>query len=388
MSEIAWGSGSRRGREVVDAARALIPRLRELAPAIESAGRLPDELVRELQRIGAFRMTMPMELGGPEADPITQIEVVEALSAGDGSTGWIVMIGSDGGFYAAQLADAAAREVYRDRDAITAGVFVPMGRAQRVPGGYRVSGRWAFGSASLHAHWFAAGCVVEGPGTGDAPMLRTVLVPASEVKIHETWLATGLAGSGSHDFEISDVFVPAERAVDVMHDAPRIARPLYQFPLMIIVNANGVPLGIARAAIDALVELAQAKVVPATGQKLAQQTLVQDAVGRAEALLGSARSYLFATVGELWEELERGRGPSLELRARLRLATLTAYRNSREVVQLMYEMGGGSALYRKSPLDRHFRDISTIAQHALVNARAYAEMGRAFLGLDPATPLI
>jgi alkylation response protein AidB-like acyl-CoA dehydrogenase len=388
MGEIAWGSGSRRGREVVDAARALIPRLRELAPAIESAGRLPDELVRELQRIGAFRMTMPLELGGPEADPITQIEVVEALAQGDGSTGWIVMIGSDGGFYAAQLADAVAREVYRDRDAITAGVFVPMGRAKRVRGGYRVSGRWAFGSASLHAHWFAAGCVVEGPSTGSAPMLRTVLVPASEVKIHDTWQATGLAGSGSHDFEITDAFVPEERALDVMHDAPRIARPLYRFPLMIIVNANGVPLGIARAAIDALVDLARTKLVPAKAQKLAQQTLVQDAVGRAEALLGSARSYLFATVGELWETLERGTEPSLELRARLRLATLSAYRNSREVVQLMYEMGGGTALYSKSPLDRYYRDISTIAQHALVNARAYAEMGRVFLGLDPATPLI
>lgn len=389
MRDLDYGAGSRRGREVAAAARALIPRLRELAPSIEEAGRLPDALLRELRQIGAFRMTMPLELGGPEADPLTQIEVVEALSAGDGSVGWVVMIGSDGGFYASHLPDAVAREVYRDRDAVTAGVLVPSGRARRVPGGYRVSGRWAFGSASLHAEWFAAGCLVEGgEAKAGAPVVRSLLVPASEVKVLDTWRATGLAGSGSHDFEIADAFVPEERSFDLVHEAPRVARPLYNFPWMVVVNANGVPLGIARAAIDALCELAKAKSVPPVGQKLAQQGVVQDAVGRAEALLGAARSYLFATVGELWEELERGAAPSLELRARFRLATLTAFRNSRDAVQLMYEMGGGTALYRRSPLDRHFRDISTIAQHALVNARAWSEMGRAFLGLDPGTPLI
>ncbi len=392
MREIRFGSGTRRGGEIAAACRALIPRLRALAPEIEAASRLPDALVRELQQIGAFRMTMPQALGGPEADPLTQIEIVEALSAGDASVGWVVMIGSDGGFYASHLPDAVAREVYRDRDAVSAGVFVPSGRARRVPGGYRVSGRWGFGSASLHAAWFGAGCLVvdpEAPARGPAaPVVRTMLVPAAEVKVLDTWRATGLAGSGSHDFEIADAFVPAERSFDLVHEAPRIDTPLYRFPWMVLVNANGVPLGVARAAIDAFRELALQKRVPATGQSLAQQATAQDAVGRAEALLGAARSYLFATVGELWEVLEAGQEASLELRARFRLATLTSFRNSRDAVQLMYEMGGGSALYRTSPLDRHFRDISTLAQHALVHARAYAEMGRAFLGLDPGTPLI
>ena len=382
----------RRGGELVAAARALAPAIRAAAPAIERARRLPDEIVKALKQAGVFGMTMPRSLGGPEADPLTQLEVIEALSIADGSVGWIAMIGSDGGFYCAHLAEPVARELYRDRDAVTASVLLPKGRAERVAGGYRVSGRWPFGSASLHAEWFVGGSLVceDGrPVAGPAGHPRTLMsfFPASDCEVFDTWYTTGLAGSGSHDWGVRDVFVPAERCFDFMA-RPRDPSPLYAFPWFVLANSPGVPLGIARAAIESLRELAAEKTVPPKGTLLRDDAFVQAALGRAEAALGSARAYLFEALGDLWATVAAGREPELDLRARFRLATIHAYRSARDAVQLMYEAGSGSALYASSPLDRQWRDIATVTQHALVNARGYAEVGRAFLGLDPDSLLL
>jgi len=382
----------RQGVELVAAARALAPTIRDAAPAIERERRLPDEIVKALQQAGLFGMTMPRSLGGPEADPLTQLEVIEALSAADGSVGWVVMIGSDGGFYCAHLAESVAREIYRDREAVTASVLIPKGRAERVPGGYRVSGRWAFGSASLHAEWFVGGSLLfeDGrpvPGPGGHPQTRLTFFPASQVEIFDTWHTTGLAGSGSHDWGVADVFVPEERCFDFFAK-PRDGAPLYAFPWFVLANSPGVPLGIARAAIGSLCELAATKTVPPKGTLLRDDPFVQAAVARADAALGSARAYLFEALGELWAEVAAGRPPALELRATFRLATIHAYRSARDAVQLMYEAGSGSALYATSPLDRQWRDIATVTQHALVNARGYAEVGRARLGLDPDSMLL
>jgi alkylation response protein AidB-like acyl-CoA dehydrogenase len=382
----------RRAPEIVDAARALAPAIRASAPAIERERRLPEEIVKGMKQAGIFRMTMPLSLGGPEADPITQLEVIEALSVADGSVGWVAMIGSDGGFYCAHLAESVARELYQDPDAVTASVLVPRGRARRVPGGYRVSGRWPFGSASLHADWFVGGCLVfdgDAPVSGPAGHPQTVMTyfPASQCEIFDTWHTTGLAGSGSHDWGVEEVFVAAERCFDFMAK-PRDPAPLYAFPWFVLANSPGVPLGIARAAIDTLCALAAHKVVAPQGALLRDDPFVQSAVARAEAGLASARAYLFGALGELWAAVAAGAEPTLRQRAVFRLATIHSYRAARDAVGLMYEAGGGAALYATSPLDRQWRDITTVTQHALVNARGYAEVGRALLGLDPDSFLI
>src|SRR5262245_38011374 len=333
----------RRGQELVERARSLAPAIRAAAPAIEAERRLPDEIVKSLQQAGVFGMTMPGALGGLEADPLTQLEVIEELSAADGSVGWIVMIGSDGGFYCAHLAERVARELYRDPEAITASVLIPRGRADRVPGGYRVSGRWAFGSASLHAQWFVGGSLLvedgrPAPGPDGHPQTRLTFFPASQVEVFDTWHTTGLAGSGSHDWGVRDVFVPEERCFDYFAQ-PRDPAPLYAFPWFVLANSPGVPLGIARAAIASLCELAQQKTVPPKGTLLRDDPFVQAAVGRAEAALGSARAYYVEALSDLWAEVVAGRAPSLELRARFRVAGIHAYRGARDAVQLMYEAG-------------------------------------------------
>lgn len=380
------------GADILAAARAIGPLIRAEAEAIEAAGRLTDKVVAALKQAGVFRMTMPRSMGGPEVDPITQLAVVEEVARADGSTGWVVMIGSDGGFYAAHLERAVAERIYADRDAITASVLVPRGRALRVPGGYRVTGQWPFGSSSLHADWFVGGAVVfdeNGPvaGPNGHPMVRMTYFSRADVEILDTWRTTGLAGSGSHDWRVADVFVPDELSFSLFEPAKEPS-PLYAFPWFIVANAPGASLGIARASIDVFSEVAASKLIMPGGHKLRDELLVQRAVAQAEATLGSARSYLVDVTGQLWSTVCAGDAPTLAQRAAFRLAGIHAFRASKAAVAGMYESAGGTALYRKSPLDRLWRDVSTISQHAFANEKGYAEVGRAMLGLDPQSLMI
>ena len=380
------------GQVILEAARALHPMIRAEAPGIEAAGRLSEKVVSALKEAGVFRMTMPRSLGGPEVDPMLQLAIVEEVARADGSAGWVVMIGSDGGFYAAHLERAIAERVYADRDAITASVLVPRGRAVRVPGGYRVSGQWPFGSASLHADWFVGGSVVcddKGPIAGAAghPMVRMTFFARDQVEILDTWQTTGLAGSGSHDWRVADVFVPDELSFSLF-EKPKEPTPLYAFPWFIVANAPGASLGIARASIELFAEVATTKLVLPGNHALRDELLIQRAVAQAEATLGSARSYLVDKTAALWDTVSSGREPTLAERAAFRLAGIHAFRSAKTAVSSMYEAAGGTALYRRSPLDRLWRDISTISQHAFANEKGYAEVGRAMLGLDPQSLMI
>ncbi|HTO07107.1 MAG TPA: acyl-CoA dehydrogenase family protein [Myxococcota bacterium] len=201
--------------EILESARALAPAVAKRGDEIAKLRRLPGDLVSELKTAGAFRMPMPAAWGGPEMSPRAQNEVVEILSAADASVGWCVMIGSDAGFFGSFLDEAVAREIYPDLDMVTAGLAHPVGRAVRVPGGYRVSGRWAFGSGCTHADVMLAGCLIldgDQPvlGANGLPESRMLLAPSSGFEVLDTWHTTGLAGSGSHDYTTHDLFVPEE----------------------------------------------------------------------------------------------------------------------------------------------------------------------------------
>lgn len=380
----------RRGLEIIEAVRALHEPIRAAADEIEKLGRLTDGVIDALRGAGVFGMATPESMGGPEADPLTQLEVAETLSIADASTGWVVTIGSDTGFYAAHLPEATAREMFPDPQTITASVLVPKGVARRVDGGYRASGQWPFGSAGLHAAWFGGSCIVQddeaAESTGDAPLIRTLFFPASDVLVHDNWQTTGLAGSGSNDWSVDDVLVPEARAISIFEPA-RVQTPLYAFPWFVIANAPGVSLGLARASIDALVALARDKKTLA-GTRLEDDLIVQTRVGHAEAELAAARHYIYAATEEMWAAVCAGDTPTLEQRAHYRIAGVHAFRTGRSVVAAMYESAGGSALYRKSPLDRYWRDSTTISQHAFANESAFGEVGRAFMGLDPKSMLI
>lgn len=382
----------RRGLEILDKVRMLHDPIRAASDQIEKSGRLPESIVEQLKNANVFGMAMPEAMGGVEADPVTQLAVIEALSVADGSTGWVAMIGSDGGFYAAHLPEEAASKLFADHNTIIASTLVPRGKARAVDGGYVVTGQWPFGSAGLHAEWFGGGCLVvdeNGPVTNDAghPIMLTMFFPESDVRVHNNWQTTGLAGSGSNDWSVDAAFVPESRTMSLFEPA-RFDTPLFRYPWFLVANAPGVSLGIARASIEALCTVAAEKLVLPTGEKLQDDLLLQTAVGRAEAELGAARSYIYETTAALFAAYCSGSEASLAERAAFRLAGINAFHASKNVVGRMYEAAGGSALYSKSPLDRHLRDIATITQHAFANERGYGEGGRAMMGLDPQSVML
>jgi indole-3-acetate monooxygenase len=381
---------------IVDAARALIPQIRAAAEEIEAHRRLPGPVVDAMKRAGIFRMAMPREWGGPELDPLSQIRVIEALSYADGSAGWCAMINSDGGYFSAYLEPSVAREMYRDLDAPTGGSLLFTGRAEAVDGGYRINGRWPFVSGCHHCDWLIFSCNVIERGQArllpnGTPERRFCFVPAQDAEVLDTWYTTGLRGSGSHDVAIKHLFVPAERTYS-FPALPQRGGPLYAYPLMFAYNLPGVTIGIARAAIDSFVEVAPRKQVTMsmlTGKSLMlrDEAYAQNVVARAEALVGSARDYLFARLDEIWQTLLAGGQPTPKQRALYRIAIAHAHTVCIEAVEGLFKAYGGGAVYASSPFDRCLRDLLTINQHTMNSLKIYETAGRVLLGFELRDPL-
>ena len=370
-------------------ARAAAGVLRGESERIEQARTLPSDVVERLVAGGFVRLCVPRSLGGPEAHPSALLDVLEALAIGDASAAWCAMIASTSSVLAAYLAPDVARRVYGSPDAISGGVFAPRGVARRVPGGFRASGRWAFGSGCRHAQWLMGGCFVDGDdgrerAPGGGPDIRLLLFPSEQAQIHDTWHVVGLAGTGSHDLEIRDLFVPDGYDVSIVADRPREAGALYAFPVfgLLAVGVAAVGLGIARRSIEELVALAVEK-TPALGRRrLAERSATQSRVAEAEAALGGARAYLREAIDEAFASAEAGGAIPLALRSRLRIAATGAARAAAHVATSMYELGGGSSIYRASALQRCLRDAHVVTQHAMVAEGTLELAGRVLLGLD------
>jgi len=373
----------------VDAARGLASRLAEGAGATEAGRRLSPELSAVLADAGFYRLCVPRALGGSEAPPEVLIEVVEALAIGDAAPAWCVAVCATGGMLAAYLPEAPAQEIFGGASTVVGGVFAPMGHAAMSGTELTVSGRWRFASNVENCDWVMGGCVVlDGesprPGPGGAPDVRLVLMPRNEVEVLDTWSVSGLRGTGSHDFTVEGLSVPAERSASLITDAPVATGPLYAFPPFGLLAASiaAVALGIARGALADLLELAGAKTPTMSTRKLAQRPATQSRVGMAEARLRAARAHLLAALAGAEEEAAKTGKVGLEARAGLRLAATHAVEASAATVDDAYGLAGGSAIYESSSLQRRFRDVHAATQHMLVGPATWELTGRTLLGLE------
>ena len=371
----------------LEAVAALAPRVRAAAGETERARRLPAELVAALAEAGVFRMLVPRTLGGGEVDPATMVRVLETIARADGAAGWSAMIGATSGVASAYLPEDAAHAIYGDANAITGGAFAALGRARAVDGGYQVRGRWPFASGCEHCTWLMGGCVLDDRPPEEA---RLALFPASAARIVDTWTVAGLRGTGSHDIAVDDVFVPAAHTFSLVTDRPRHASPLYAFPVfgLLALGIAAVALGIARAAIDDLVELAAAKRPTGSRRLLADRPMVQAEVAEAEATLAAARAFVFAAIGDAWDAARERAAIDLAHRARLRLAATHATRSAARAVDRMWEAGGGTVVYATSPLERRFRDVHVATQHTLVAPATLELGGRILLGREADTAML
>ncbi len=363
--------------EALRAARAFADEIRAGAARAEAERRQSPELMSRFAAAGLFGVCVPKSLGGSELAARDVLRVIEEVSRADGAAGWCVMIGATTGVLAASLPESFAREIYGGNPrVVTGGAAAPLGRARAADGGHRVTGRWPFGSGCQHSDWLVGGTIMSETET------RLMFFARDQVEILDTWHTGGLRGTGSHDFQVSDAFVPEGRSV-VVGAKPRFDAALYRLPMfgLLALGVCAVTLGIARRALDELVELAGAKVPTGSRRSLANRSVVQRQVGEGEAALRSARAYVYESVESARVSTARGDSLSVETLADLRLAAANAAWSAARAVDLAYHAAGGTSVYDASPLSRCFRDVHVATQHIMVAQPIFEVVGRVTLGL-------
>jgi alkylation response protein AidB-like acyl-CoA dehydrogenase len=377
-------------------ARALAPRIRERAAEIEATRQLPSDLVLAIAHARLFRVALPEAEGGLGADIVTTLEVIEEVARADGSTGWCLAMGINTLRQSAQFAPAVRREIFfSDPVGVSAGSANPRGRAVAVPGGYRVTGHWFFASGCMHSSAVHGACKVFDGDTprrrpnGDQEVRIAYFYPKAIARIIDTWSVSGLRGTGSHDIEVEDLFVPEERTFSALDLRARVTGPMNRMHGFDLAGCGFccVGLGVARAAIDAFVELAQVKVPRSSSELLRDRALVQARIGEAEAVLRSGRALLFDVVEDMWETVLAARPITERQRADVRLAMTHAAQSAAQATHIVCATAGTTSIFTANALERYARDAEVVTRHNQLQFVNYEAVGRTVLGLESNSPL-
>jgi len=357
--------------------------LRNVAEGIRER-RLAREVHAALQHAGVYRMLVPGEAGGDELPYPLALRVIERLARIDGSVAWCAVIGAGTASFGTSLPPGVAEEtLWRDPNAVSAGVFIPNGRATPVDGGYRVSGRWPFASGCSDAAWFVGQCVIESQsvdadGNGSPATHRMAAIPMTELRVFDTWHAAGLRATGSHDVEATDVFVPSEHMFELGRQDPRRQGPLTRFPFIALLTSclAAVSVGLARAATETLSDaLAQrAARLERGADGLLGSAVLELAV--LEAAARSTRIALFTSVDALWDAVVAGEEDLESASIDVQLVSRHAVAQAVDVASRAHRLGGAAALHEEHPLQRASRDAQAVAQHGMFGLVPHEALGR------------
>ena len=373
------------------AARDLGPAIAAASDAIESTRRIPSALLARLHDSRLLRMLLPQSVGGDQAPPDAYVLAVEEIARHDASVAWNVFVANSAALIAAFLEEAIARAIFANPATIVAWGPPNASRAKAVSGGYRVTGTWDFASGCRNANWMGAHCsVVQADGAlrlngFGRPAIRTLLFPAERATLIDNWHTIGLRGTASDGYCVDDLFVP--EAYSTTREEPDLRRergPLYAFtmPGLYAVGVAAVALGIARAMLEAFLDLAGRKTPRGQG-RLADSATVQADVARWEAKLGSARAYLLDTLRAIYAEADDVAPIGVPDRARVRLACTNAIHSSVEVADYVYHAAGVDAIFPGSPFERRFRDMHTLSQQIQARTGHFESVGQVLLGMPP-----
>jgi len=369
--------------DAFEAARRLGPTVAGRAAEVESARRIPHDLLNELVAAGCFRILVPTSHGGLGADLPSGMKIFEVLAQADASVSWTVMIGGTSWIDLVGLPRAAFDNLFASgRDVIFAGVFSPSGSITAVEKGYRVAGRWSFASGCEHANWLFGNSVERIDG--GIPRLRMAVFSPDQVVIEDTWNVAGLSGTGSHHFRVDDVFVPSDRTLVPLADKPCIDAVVARIPppALLSLNIASIAVGIGQGALNDVIELATEKTPLLADSTLAQNGYFQFELANADTALRAARALVYECAEDAWAIVERGSPLSLDDRARIRAAAVWATDRATEVVRSAYRAGGGSSVYAASPLQRRLRDVNALTQHFLVRNDTMRTAGAILAGQD------
>lgn len=360
----------------------LAPLIAEHRHSFDRERRLPEIVYKALADAGLFRLFLPQTLGGPGLSPLQFMEVVEAASALDGSVGWLVGNGGGMSRAAGYLPEPVARQLFSDPHAFIVAATGAVANAQPCEGGYRISGRWPFGSGAHHAtHFMGLSSVKTADGHEEPPIC--CYFPRADVVIHDNWHVSGLRGTGSCDFEINDLFVPHSRTHLLTDFEPTQPGVVYRLPGRSAFpwTVATVPLGIARGAMDAFVSLANKKSRGPTA--LRDSETVQVAMGRMEAIHRAGRAFLIEAMTQLMAALDEDADRLVRARITFRLACANAGESAVRIAHLLATEASTASIFETGTLERSIRDIHAATKHIAMNSIGYTMAGRLSLGLDP-----
>jgi len=376
-------------KTLLDSVRDLAPSISARSTEIDAGRRLPLDLVAQLKAAGCFRMFVPKSHGGLDIDVPASMEIIETLATADGSTGWVVMIGSETPMFLALLSRKSFDHLYANgADVIIGGAFAPRGQAEVIDGCYRVSGRWSFASGCQHSDWLFGNCVVTENGKPRPglipgnPEARAMMFAPPKAQIIDTWSVNGLRGTGSHDIAVENLVVPADDSFDIFLGQSSVAGPSMAEPLLYsALHIGTVAIGIAQRALTEIVALANTnKRRLYASASLAESPLFQFRLGQADASLRAARNLLRSEADAVWNSAVAGNPISIDGRAPVMAAIAWAVHTCSAVVDACYKAGGGSSPYDGSSLQRCMRDIQTLTQHAAVAESWLTTSGATILG--------
>jgi len=380
------------GKEVLDAVRALLPKIAERSGPADVNRRVPEETVRELSQTGVFRMLQPRRYGGAESDPVKFFEVVREISAVCGSTGWVVSVLGVHSWQLGLFGETAQDEVWReDLDALVSSSYAPGGRLTPVEGGYELSGHWRFSSGCDHASWaLVGGLVVEKQGR---PVdFMTVLIPRTDYVIEDVWDVIGLRGTASNDIIVRRAFVPEHRVMSNYEQAQLRGPgqkvntgPLYRMPFgTVFSNAVTAPVvGMAAGCYRAYVAAMRDRVrLSLGGGRLAEDQFTQVAVARAASEIDAAVLQTDHNLRETYEYAVQGDRIPMELRLRVRRDQVRATQRALEAIDILFKTAGGNSLGRGNPIERAWRDAHAGSVHTANDVeRALGMYGKGEFGL-------
>ncbi|NKB98403.1 MAG: hypothetical protein GKR90_07915 [Pseudomonadales bacterium] len=371
-----------KSQDPVQVAESLQPLVRKYADVGEAQRHLAPEVAQAFCKHGLYRIAAPEDAYGSAHSPLTQVRTIAAVAEGDGAAAWNLMIGIES-FGLIAPAFGPSSHLIEDPSVVLASSTAAIGRADREDGGYRINGVWQFASGVHNASLFGATVRVWNDGAMDEDQgNRYAIIELGDFEILDTWYTGGLCGSGSHDVKVSDIFVPEDRLIapigGVKHESP-----LLNFPLgaRLAYNKVGVAWGLARAGMDAFVELAEGKHPRFSRASLRERAFAQRAIAEAEARFRSGRALVTELLEEMWERVQaRGHITSKE-RALFQIACSDSVRGCIQAVGLVAEAAGTTANEKAHPLERIVRDIKVVGQHTTVAPQHIEDAGRILLGL-------
>jgi alkylation response protein AidB-like acyl-CoA dehydrogenase len=384
--------------DLVANARAIAPEIAKYALETEKGRRCADASVALLEGAGLFDVLKPKLYGGHQAPLRTMLDVSTEIGKACGGAAWITTLYGACMWLSSLLPKKGQDELHKIPNLKVAGVLTPGGKATRVDGGYRMTGRWGFASGSPHADWLLLGAAMLDKA-GEFQDHILCWVPKSEVTMLDDWYVTSLSGSGSNGVTVEDVFIPDHlhysviKAIEGDYASTHFKdEALYNsayVPLLALI-LTGPAMGFALGAVEEFKRRTPGKPIAYTDYADTSHAAVTHlALGEAVQRIDAGRLMAARACEDVDGIAATGEYMDRFLRSRVRADSGYAMQLMREGVDMLYHAGGGSVLSERNPIQRYWRDIHGASQHGVLAPATNLETyGRTLFGLPENTPLI